>query len=98
MATAASILAAPFLGLAGAFFADRFLGLAIVAGLVGGFALLAVLFAPYYRKSGAVTLPDFLAVRFGNPLVRFVGVDHSRHRIAADSRRRNGESPAASPD
>ena len=29
MATAASILAAPFLGLAGAFFADRFLGLAI---------------------------------------------------------------------
>ncbi|HET7715119.1 MAG TPA: VC_2705 family sodium/solute symporter [Bauldia sp.] len=74
MVTAAAIFAAPFLGLAGTFFADRFLGLAIVAGLAGGYALLGVLVAPYYRKSGAVTLPDFFAVRFGNPLVRIVAV------------------------
>lgn len=72
MASATAILAFPFVGLAGAFLADRFLGLAIAAGLVSGFALLAVVVAPYYRKSGAVTLPDYLAVRFGNPLVRIV--------------------------
>ncbi len=74
MATAAAFLSAAFFGLAGAFFADRITGLAIVAGLTGGFVLIAVLVAPYYRKSGAVTLPDFLAVRFGNPLVRIAGV------------------------
>lgn len=72
MATATAILAFPFVGLAGAFLADRFLGLAIAIGLLAGFALLAVLVAPYYRKSGGVTLPDFLAVRFGNPMVRIV--------------------------
>jgi cation/acetate symporter len=72
MATATAILAFPFVGLAGAFLADRFLGLAIAIGLLAGFALLAILVAPYYRKSGGVTLPDYLAVRFGNPLVRIV--------------------------
>jgi len=74
MATAAAVLAAPFFGLAGAFLADRFLGLSVAAGFTVGFALLGVLVAPYYRKSGAVTLPDFLAVRFGNPLVRFAAM------------------------
>jgi cation/acetate symporter len=70
MATATAMLALPFVGLAGAFLADRFLGLAIAAGLTAGFALLAIVVAPYYRKSGGVTLPDYLAVRYGNPLVR----------------------------
>jgi cation/acetate symporter len=74
MAAAAAILAFPFVGLAGAFLADRLLGLAVVAGLVAGFVLLAVVVAPYYRKSGGVTLPDYLAVRYGNPLVRLVAV------------------------
>jgi cation/acetate symporter len=75
MATAAGFLsAAGFLGIAGAFFADRMAGFALAVGWAGGFVLLAVLIAPYYRKSGAVTLPDFLAVRFGNPLLRVAGV------------------------
>jgi cation/acetate symporter len=74
MAAAAAILAFPFIGLAGAFLADRLLGLAIVAGLVAGFVLLAVVVAPYYRKSGGLTLPDYLAVRYGNQLIRLAAV------------------------
>lgn len=75
LATAAAFLSAGgFLGLAGAYFAGGVAALAVVAGWAGGFVLLAVLIAPYYRKSGAVTLPDFLAVRYGNPLVRLVAV------------------------
>lgn len=73
MGTATAILALPFVGLAGAFLADRLLGLAIAIGLLCGFVLLAVLVAPYYRKSGGVTVPDYLAVRFGNPMVRILG-------------------------
>ena len=74
MAEAAAILAFPFVGLAGAFLADRMLGMAVVAGLVAGFVLLATVVAPYYRKSGGVTLPDYLAVRYGNALVRLAAV------------------------
>jgi cation/acetate symporter len=74
MAAAAAILAFPLVGLAGAFLADRLLGLAIVAGLVAGFVLSAVVVAPYYRKSGGLTLPDYLAVRYGNPLIRLAAV------------------------
>lgn len=74
MAAAAAILFFPFIGLAGAFLADLRLGLATVAALVAGFVLVAVVVAPYYRKSGGVTLPDYLAVRYGNPLIRLVAV------------------------
>jgi cation/acetate symporter len=75
MATgAAFITAAGFIGIAGAFFASQAAGLAVAVGWLGGFIVLAVAVAPYYRKSGAVTLPDLLAVRFGNPLVRILGV------------------------
>jgi cation/acetate symporter len=74
MAVAAAILFFPFIGLAGAFLADLRLGVATVAALVAGFVLLAVVVAPYYRKSGGVTLPDYLTVRYGNPLVRLVAV------------------------
>ena len=54
---------------------SRAAGLAIAVGWAGGFVILAIAVAPYYRKSGAVTLPDLLAVRFGNPLVRILGGD-----------------------
>ncbi|MEP0323380.1 VC_2705 family sodium/solute symporter [Bauldia litoralis] len=75
MATAAAMLAsAGFLGIAGAFYAGETAGLALSVGWAGGLAVLAIAVAPYYRKSGAVTLPDFLAVRFGNPLVRILGI------------------------
>lgn len=75
MATgAAFITAAGFIGIAGAFFTSQAAGLAVAVGWTGGFVVLAVVVAPYYRKSGAVTLPDLLAVRYGNPLVRILGV------------------------
>ena len=74
MAAASAFLAFPFIGLGGAFLADSRLGLAIVAGLVAGFVLLAVVVAPYYRKSGALSVPDYLRVRYGHPLVRPVAV------------------------
>ena len=39
--------------------------LTLVIGWAVGFLLLAVAVAPYFRKSGALTLPDFFAIRFG---------------------------------
>ncbi|MCP4382032.1 MAG: hypothetical protein GY798_11575 [Hyphomicrobiales bacterium] len=75
LATATAFLStAGVIGLVGAFFADKTAGLAIAAGWGGGFVVLAVAVAPFYRKSGAVTLPDLLAVRYGNPLIRILGV------------------------
>ena len=75
MATAAAFLSGGGLAaIAGAYFADATAALAVTVGWTVGFVLLAVLIAPYYRKSGAVTLPDFLAVRYGNPLIRPVAV------------------------
>ncbi len=75
MATAVAFVGgAGFIGLAGAFFADGTRALALVFGWTVGFLLLAVLTAPYFRKSGAVTVPDFLAIRFGGKLIRLAGV------------------------
>ncbi|MCB1488260.1 MAG: VC_2705 family sodium/solute symporter [Bauldia sp.] len=75
LATAAGFLsAAGFISVAGAFFASQGAGLALTVGWTAGFVILAVAVAPYYRKSGAVTLPDMLSVRFGTPLVRILGI------------------------
>lgn len=75
MATAAAFLAsAGFLGLAGAFFAGSGTVFAVVAGWTIGFLVLSVLIAPYLRKSAAVTVADFLAIRFGSALVRLAAV------------------------
>ena len=66
MAAAADWLsAASFVGIAGALYAEGNSALAFTVGGSGGFVLLAVLVAPYLRKSGAYTVPDFLALRFG---------------------------------
>lgn len=71
MATAAAFLAsAGFLGLAGAFFAGNRAALAVVTGWALGFLALAVLIAPYLRKAAAVSVADFLAIRFGSSAVR----------------------------
>ena len=75
MATAAAFLSGGGLAaIVGAFFAGVSAALAVTVGWTVGFVLLAVLVAPYYRKSGAVTLPDFFAVRYGNALLRPVAV------------------------
>ena len=75
MATAADwISGAMLIGLVGALYAFGQDGLAFVVGLSGGFVLIAVLIAPYLRKHGAYTLPDFFAARFEGPLTRLLGL------------------------
>jgi cation/acetate symporter len=75
MATAADWMsAASFIGMAGSLYAQGYDGLAFILGWTGGYVLVAVLVAPYLRKFGAYTVPDFLAARYGGNLARFVGV------------------------
>ena len=75
MATAADWMsAASFIGLAGTLYLQGFGGLAFVLGWTGGYCLVALLLAPYLRKFGQFTIPDFLAARFGGNLPRFIGV------------------------
>ncbi len=66
--------AASFLGLAGTLYLHGFGGLAFVLGWSGGFVLVAVLLAPYLRRFGQFTIPDFLAARYGGAPARLVGV------------------------
>ena len=65
--------AASFIGLAGALYHSGYQGLAFVIGWTGGYVLLALLMAPYLRKFGQYTLPDFLAARYGGQSIRLVG-------------------------
>ena len=75
MATAASWMpGAVFAGLAGTLYALGYDGLAFVLGWTGGHVLVAVLLAPYLRKSGVYTVPGLLGARYGGNLVRFLGV------------------------
>ncbi|HEY5801978.1 MAG TPA: sodium:solute symporter family protein [Burkholderiaceae bacterium] len=67
MATAADWMsAATFISLAGGLYLQGFDGLAYVMGWTGGFCLVALLIAPYLRKFGQYTIPDFLAARYGD--------------------------------
>ena len=75
MATAADWMsAASFIGMAGTLYALGYDGLAFVLGWTGGYVLVAVLLAPYLRKFGAYTVPDFLGARYGGNIARFVGI------------------------
>ena len=75
MATAADWMsAASFIGLAGTLYLQGYGGLAYVIGWTGGFVLVAVLLAPYLRKFGEYTIPDFLAARYGGRLPRLIGL------------------------
>ncbi len=75
MATAADWMsAASFIGLAGTLYLQGYGGLAYVMGWTGGFVLVALLLAPYLRKFGQFTIPDFLGERFGGNLPRLIGV------------------------
>lgn len=65
---------ASFMGLTGILYMTGFGGLAYVMGWTGGFCLIAFGLAPYLRKFGQYTIPDFLGERFGSPLPRLVGV------------------------
>src|SRR5688572_16832005 len=65
MATGADWMsAASFISMAGTIWILGYDGLAYVMGWTGGYVLLALFFAPYLRKFGQFTIPDFVATRF----------------------------------
>src|SRR5258706_16174069 len=66
--------AASFIGMAGTLFLSGYDGLAWVMGWTGGFCLVALFLAPYLRKFGQFTIPDFLAERYGGNIIRGIGV------------------------
>jgi cation/acetate symporter len=75
MATGADWMsAASFISMGGALYATGYDGLAYVSGWTGGYVLLAVFLAPYLRKFGAYTIPDFLGERYGGNAARVVGI------------------------
>jgi cation/acetate symporter len=75
MATGADWMSgASFVGMAGTLYMLGYDGLAFVLGWTGGYVLVAVLVAPFMRKFGAYTVPDFLSARFGGNFARALGV------------------------
>ncbi|MGB7534524.1 MAG: sodium:solute symporter family protein, partial [Azonexus sp.] len=75
MATGADWMsAASFIGLAGTLYLSGYQGLAFVVGWTGGFVLVALLLAPYLRRYGEYTIPDFLTARYGGNAIRLVAV------------------------
>ncbi len=66
--------AASFIGLAGTLYLSGYAGLAFVMGWTGGYCLVALLLAPYLRRFGEFTIPDFLGARYGGSLPRLLGV------------------------
>ncbi len=75
MATGADWMsAASFIGMAGTLYLSGFDGLAFVMGWTGGYVLVALFLAPYLRKFGQFTIPDFLGERYGGNIVRSVGI------------------------
>ena len=74
MATGADWMsAASFIGLAGTLYLTGYSGLAFVLGWTGGYCLVALFLAPYLRKYGQFTIPDFLGDRYEGNAARLVG-------------------------
>jgi cation/acetate symporter len=75
MATGADWMsAASFIGMAGTLYLTGYGGLAFILGWTGGYCLVALFLAPYLRKFGQFTIPDFLGARYGGNLPRFIGI------------------------
>jgi cation/acetate symporter len=75
MATGADWMsAASFIGMAGSLYFQGYDGLAFVMGWTGGYVLVAVFLAPYLRKFGQFTIPDFLGERYGGNWARSIGI------------------------
>ncbi|MEO8188409.1 MAG: cation acetate symporter, partial [Burkholderiaceae bacterium] len=75
MATGADWMsAASFIGMAGTLYLAGFDGLGFVIGWTGGYVLVALLLAPYLRKFGQFTIPDFLGARYGGNIPRAIGI------------------------
>ncbi len=75
MATAADWMSgASFVAMAGGIYMGGHGYLAFVVGWTGGYVLVATLMAPYLRKFGCYTVPDFIGTRYGGNLARFCAV------------------------
>ena len=73
MATAADWMsAASFIGMAGLLSVKGSDGSVYLMGWTGGYVLLALLLAPYLRRFGKYTVPDFVGDRFGSETARVV--------------------------
>tara|TARA_B100000963_G_scaffold161906_1_gene140795 strand:- start:5779 stop:7455 length:1677 start_codon:yes stop_codon:yes gene_type:complete len=75
MATAADWMsAASFISMAGIISFIGYDGSVYLMGWTGGYVLLALLLAPYLRKFGKFTVPDFIGDRYYSNLARTVAV------------------------
>lgn len=75
MATAADWMSgASFVALAGGVYFGGYGYLAFVVGWTGGYVLVNSLMAPYLRKFGCYTVPDFIGTRYGGNFARFIAV------------------------
>ena len=75
MATAADWMsAASFISLAGIVSFGGYDGSVYLMGWTGGYVLLALLLAPYLRKFGKFTVPDFIGDRYYSNVARLVAV------------------------
>jgi cation/acetate symporter len=75
MATAADWMSgASFVAMAGGIYFGGYPYLGFVVGWTGGYVLVNALLAPYLRKFGCYTVPDFIGTRFGGNWARFFAV------------------------
>ena len=75
MATAADWMsAASFISMAGIISFAGYDGAVFLMGWTGGYVLLALLLAPYLRKFGKFTIPEFIAERYYSQNARLVAV------------------------
>ncbi|MGE4534828.1 sodium:solute symporter family protein [Halomonas sp.] len=75
MATAADWMsAASFISMAGLLASGGYANSTFLMGWTGGYVILAMLLAPYLRKFGKFTVPDFIGDRFYSKTARLVAV------------------------
>jgi cation/acetate symporter len=75
MATAADWMSgASFVAMAGGIYFGGYVYIAFVVGWTGGYVLVNALLAPYLRKFGCYTVPDFIGTRYGGNFARLCAV------------------------
>ncbi len=75
MATAADWMSgASFVAMAGGIYFKGYGYMALLVGWTGGYVLVASLLAPYLRKFGCYTVPDFIGTRYGGNAARLLAV------------------------
>ena len=75
MATAADWMSgASFVAMAGGIYYGGYTYMAFLVGWTGGYVLVSTLLAPYLRKFGCYTVPDFIGTRYGGNIARLCAV------------------------